>query len=218
MFPNRAPVSLLFLGFCSLSLPGIAQAQSCNPAMPVVTVVTPPGTVEYTDAYDVAYASGNKYELEKTLPNGAVLRGLAQTPIAASFSHQGRGQFQCYEPMAVEVVVGFSGPLKVAIDARYFQNSCNYQAIREHEDQHVAIARTAILNHAAGIRAAVEGAVAQALPYLRNTPNASQAFGEVVKTALSQSMQPVYAELRARNAELDSPDSYRRTQDLCPTW
>lgn len=218
MFPNRAVLSLLFLGFCLISLPGLAQAQSCNPTMPVVSVVTPPGTVEYTDAYDVAFASGNKYELEKTLPNGAVLRGLAQTPIHPSFSHQGRGQFQCYEPAAVEVVVGFAGPIRVAIDARYFQNSCNYQAIREHEDQHVAIARTAILNNAAGIRAAVEGAVAQALPYLRNTPNASQAFSEVVQSALAQAMQPVYAEMRARNAELDSPQSYQRTQSLCPTW
>lgn len=218
MTVNRAILSLLVLGFCSVSLPAAAQSQTCNPTMPTVVIETPPGNVQYTDAYDVAFASGDKYAMEKSLPNGARLLGIAQVRLKIWTAFQGRGNFQCYQPERVAILIGFDDPMQIAIDARYFQNSCNYQAIKQHEDEHIAISRMAVLNHVGDVRQSVESAIARALPYLGSTPNAYQAFKELVEAAVNQAAQTIVAERDARNAQLDSPESYKRTQDQCQNW
>lgn len=186
--------------------------------MPVISVIPMMGQVQVTDAYDVAYASGDKFAIESRLPNGSVLRGLAKTPVGYQLRMSGRGTYSCYEPQTIEVVVGLITTIQIAVDARYYPNSCNYQAILDHENQHVAIARAAVAAHAGEVRAAVEMAVQQSLPSLAFTANAAEVLKARIEQAVVSGLNGVQQEMASRNAELDSPQSYQMTQSLCPSW
>jgi hypothetical protein len=218
MFPIRFSVVAAILGFSGVFLPFSASAQSCNPTMPQISVLTPDVPVQYTDAYDVAYATGNKLNVEQSLPNGASLRGFAQTDPTYRISHSGSGGGMCYQPQQIQVVLSFRNPIRVAIDAHYYPNSCNYQAILDHENEHVAIAKSAVQNHVGEMTQAIQATAARALPYLGSTPNAMQVFSELVDASVQGVFQNILAEMQSRNAVLDSPESYRRTQDQCQGW
>ncbi len=208
----------LFFGICGFLVPTAGYSQSCNPRMPMISVSPILGQTTTLDAYDVAFASGNKFQIEASLPNGRVLRGTASTPVGYQFSMNGRGTFTCYEPISVEVKVGLIHDAKIVVDAHYYPNSCNYQAILDHENQHVEIARSSVALHTNTVRMAVEQAVAQILPSLSFYQNAAEVMKSTIERALTSSLVEIRQEMDRRNAQLDSPQSYQMTQDRCPSW
>jgi hypothetical protein len=186
--------------------------------MPVVSVVPVLGQTTILDSYDVAFASGNKYQIESSLPNGKTLRGTARTPIGYQLSINGRGSYTCYEPTSIEVSLGLIESAHIVVDAHYYPNSCNYQAILDHENRHVEIARSAVMAHAMEVRAGVERAVAAILPSLAFQANSGEVLKATVEQAITASLGGLVEDMRQRNADLDSPSSYQMTQNLCPSW
>jgi len=112
--------------------------------------------------------------------------------------------------------------MDVYISRDYGYGSCQYKAILEHEDTHVAINRRTFRKHLARLQAALR--MDKTLPLQGNPIRvSSMAEGERIVSARLQAItQPVVrameAELRSENAKIDTPESYRKLSGRCPNW
>lgn len=125
----------------------------------------------------------------------------------------------CVRPVALRVTVGYD-PTTVYLQRDYPAGSCQYQRILEHEEGHVRINREVFAQFLPMIRAAMEmNANHPAYPVWAADVESGKA---VITAALQAAMQvPVKAMQERRNqmhAVLDSPKSYKATQDACASW
>lgn len=110
--------------------------------------------------------------------------------------------------------------IKVDIAREYPPGGCQYRVIRTHEDEHVAISRDAFRHWTLQAEAVLRNAAAQIAP--RITTLSPDAMTSEFKDRLTAAMKPTFeafaAELRTRNAAIDTPGNYRRVNGQCPSW
>ncbi|TAN58829.1 MAG: hypothetical protein EPN20_15910 [Magnetospirillum sp.] len=110
--------------------------------------------------------------------------------------------------------------LLVDIASEYPPGGCNYRIIREHEDEHVAFARDAYLTWTPRIEATLRDAVMRVKPIV-TTGDAKQVANDIT-ARLMRALQPAIdgfrAELRSRNASIDTTANYRLVNSRCPKW
>jgi hypothetical protein len=124
----------------------------------------------------------------------------------------------CFMLTEAKVIVGYD-TVTVAVDRNYPLGSCEYGAIFDHEERHVAIIKQAYLNEMPAIRSALQAALVSRGAAVGRTPKEAATR---VKAQLEAMLRPhlvkVAQNRRAANAELDTPESYRRTNSLCSNW
>lgn len=110
--------------------------------------------------------------------------------------------------------------LIVYIASEYAPGACNYAKIRQHEDEHVAINRETFQRWTPRLEAALREAAG------RERPNVTSADMEQVKhdlterlrKALGPTIDAYKAELKTRNAAIDTTANYRLVMSRCPKW
>jgi hypothetical protein len=112
--------------------------------------------------------------------------------------------------------------MDVYVSRQYAFGSCQYKAILDHENTHVAINRRVHQKYRMMLQQALRAD--KTLPLEGNPIQAaSVAEGQkVVSRKLEALVQPIVrameAELRAENAKIDTPDSYRKLSGRCQEW
>ena len=110
--------------------------------------------------------------------------------------------------------------LFVDVASEYPPGGCNYRVIREHEAQHVAFAHATFHEWAPRIERALNAAARQINPRITAADPAQ--IRKEIEGQLLAALRPAFdgfaADLKARNASIDTMENYRRTATLCPKW
>jgi hypothetical protein len=139
--------------------------------------------------------------------------------LAANSKAQAAGSGYCVYLTEVIADYGFNTH-EVFIAKEFPLDSCEYNVVLDHENQHVAINRTTLAEYAPKVRAALEQAVAAGIgPIYSPTPRVG---GTDVLQRIAQQVAPV---LRAaqqtqskRNAGIDTAGNYHDTSKKCGEW
>ncbi len=165
-------------------------------------------------------------ELDRKVPHGPGQRvlGLAETGLelgwSVRFEWQPRGAGYCFWVRRTELAIRHPSP-DIYVAREYRRGTCPYQAILAHERQHMSASRTQIDRFLPRLR--------RVLTSLRVPTGARPIFvtsAEAAKTEVRALMkelaEPLFREmsqaLRAAQAKLDSPASYRRLRKQCKRW
>lgn len=110
--------------------------------------------------------------------------------------------------------------LLVYIASEYPPGGCNYRAIREHEDEHVAFALAIYKAWTPRVEAALRDAVARIKPevFTGDTRQVSKDITARLMRGLQPTIDGFRAELGAHNASIDTAQNYRLVNSRCPKW
>lgn len=118
----------------------------------------------------------------------------------------------------IEVRLFFKS-MMVDVASEYRPGSCEYTAVIDHEDKHVAIFRNNMAAYAKQIKVALDKAAAAFGPaYGASESEVTRQFmkeaGRIIKPYIDQ----MHEQSEREHARLDSPQSYQSTQNLCRNW
>lgn len=134
--------------------------------------------------------------------------------------HQAGGGRSCVVLDSVEVDWAISS-VRVDIAADYREGSCQYQVIRDHENEHVRLTRGAFEAAQPGLRGRLEQAVRELAATTTTAATAEAAAQETLdrlQARIVPAVQAYQREAKRLNADIDTPDSYARVQARCRVW
>jgi hypothetical protein len=211
--------SLRFLTVATVAVASIVStgvSAQCRPIPVQVSVQTPEPQVVLSSTPNVAAVAASAQQLRS--PAGWHINGLAQARPTYDLRLQGEVMQDCYRPKTVAVTLGFKEPIQVFIASKYRPGTCEYEAIRQHEMQHVRIYRNSISNYAGRLQFDIKNAVASLSPQQLISAQAQQlSFNKVVE-ATARVFDQMMEESRRLNASLDTAENYRYEQARCSNW
>ena len=124
----------------------------------------------------------------------------------------------CAYPSTVVVNVGFP-QFTIWVDRRYPQNTCEYQAILDHEHDHVRIYREQLRLHIDDIHRQISRVIRHQRPTFARSANAAIQRADRL---LFRRIRPLTRSLQRaadrNNHEIDTPSSYQAIHYLCRNW
>ncbi|PKU23672.1 hypothetical protein CWS72_15490 [Telmatospirillum siberiense] len=118
-----------------------------------------------------------------------------------------------------EVAARIGDPeLDVYVAANYPEGTCEYDVVREHENQHVEINRGVVHAWAPRIGAELRHVVAQSFPVSVAGSADVRQLPRMLMDRLRPLLDGMRAEMRQKNGALDTPENYRRTAARCKNW
>jgi hypothetical protein len=110
--------------------------------------------------------------------------------------------------------------IRVYMPREYPEGSCNYNAVKRHEDKHVEIARrlyveyrTRFLEAVRGLRLESHGFAA----WVDDETASNERIASEVQPAVQVVLNELHAEMNAANRALDAADTERALRE-CPFW
>ena len=202
-----------------------AAAAGCD-ALPgaddfVVNVIVEAGEPNiYNDMSKAQLGTTNSHGRRR----GAQILGTAQTGVNLrwSFRYQVREwrDTYCFWLASADVELSYQ-QLDVNIAAEYEPGSCQYEAILDHEKEHVEVARSIMSPYAQRIEQALTilAIPTSHLPTVADSPEiALQDADAVFEQALSPVSEQMNRLLDERQAEVDMFANYRRMWRSCRRW
>jgi len=131
-----------------------------------------------------------------------------------------RDGVHCGWPARVIATAGYDGPIAVYVAREHPTGTCQYEAVLGHEMEHVAVFKEALRGYEKRLRKALERALAKgSFPVMGRDRDAVEAeVGKRFEAAFKRAVTEAARERDRRNARLDTPESYRRTRNLCRSW
>lgn len=124
----------------------------------------------------------------------------------------------CVALRAVEARLAARG-VRVLLDARYPEGSCERRAILGHERQHVRIAAAAVADGAPALRRRLRAAAARwAGRWLPAGSGPEAAVGAALRAALADAVAEARDAADRRQAAIDTERSYARVRAACDGW
>jgi hypothetical protein len=203
--------------------PSFAQCPETPPAArnPTVRLEVLEPKLVYRHDVDLFGLGGIKHTFEKA-PTGWIMLGVTITSdhlamqVRPVVSRLANGRL-CVWVTDVAARVG-DPELDVYVAANYPEGTCEYNVVREHENQHVEINRSVIHAWGPRIGAQLRDSVGQSFPMVA----AGNADIQRIPQMLMDSLQPLFdamnSELRQRNGAIDTPENYRLTAARCKNW
>lgn len=107
----------------------------------------------------------------------------------------------------------------VYVAREYAPGSCQYDAVMEHEREHVRITGGLLQPFARRVEADLKARMAAAMPLTATTlADAEIAARRHLESAMAALIGELEAERISANAHLDTEDSYRHTAGRCSDW
>lgn len=122
-----------------------------------------------------------------------------------------------------EVIFYIGVPVfNVYIDRKYKPGTCEYKVIKDHENYHVEVYRQGVKFFQSDIERELKKALNKQKPrYVHSQKEAERVLNEQFKQILKD-VQPlvdhINKKLKEKNEAIDTPESYKATQDLCDNW
>lgn len=150
--------------------------------------------------------------------------GLADTGLefgwGVRFEWQARGDGFCFWVRRTELTIRHPSP-DIYVAREYRRGSCPYRAILSHERRHMSISRDQINRYLPRLRWVLTSLRIPTgeRPVFVASPEAAKTE---VRALMKELAEPLFQEmgraLRAAQAKLDSPASYRRLRQACKNW
>jgi hypothetical protein len=220
-FHTCAVASLIFFALS----PAFADSRCPKPEKPAkLNIKTTPAKV----IYKTGHSSSDLTRLQRKLGrhtgkgNWRVL-GLTLTDFKYSIKTLARiipirGGRYCAEPVSYELEIKYSDFL-VYIDRKYPRGSCEYRAILNHENNHVALYRGYLTRYLPTIKRQARNVAASVKPVVVSTPDlGSKYLQNQIQRRIKPLINKLNREANDSNARIDTPKSYRNVQMLCENW
>ena len=202
------------------------QAAECRAPFPAPTtdLVEKQGEVRFSNGF-----SGPQLERKRRQAGSAATPGADWHPVGLMGRDMVWGfriQVQahplergyCVGLAHAEMTIGFER-IDVYVDRRYRAGTCAYQAILDHENQHVRNFRDTLAAHLPALRQTLEKEAAAARPITAASPGpAADHFIRHLRRRLDPMVSRIQKEAAALDRALDSPESYQATQARCDDW
>ncbi len=126
----------------------------------------------------------------------------------------------CLWAASADVALSYQ-QLDVNIASEYAPGSCQYEAVLDHENEHVEVAQRVMQPYAQQIRRALTSIDIPTahVPAVANSP---EDVREEVEQAFRRTLLPVRDQLirvlKEQQAHVDTVDNYRRTSQRCRQW
>lgn len=128
------------------------------------------------------------------------------------------GGTYCAEPVSFDLDIGYSD-FRVYIDRQYRRGSCEFKAILDHENAHVALYRSYLARYLPTIQRQAYRAAAGVRPVLvRNPDIGAKKIQNQVQRRIAPLIKKLNREADSSNAKIDTAKSYQKTQRLCDHW
>lgn len=201
----------------------LRRPASCMSGMPDapfhvdVKIDFPPVTFSHDRSIaDLGRISGRGHHLRVLGLMKPTIR-LRTIPKAEGMSTGGK---HCFWINGFEIELRYA-QVNVYVAREYPEGSCQYNAVYQHEMEHVAVARRNLEIFAPRIRAALEsGSVptAQTPIIVASAADATRDVQAISEENLRPVFRSMVRALRAAQAVVDSPQSYARVFRKCPKW
>ena len=160
---------------------------------------------------------------------GAVMSGWRTNGLAAAQLRSEGDTFMSIQEMsdgswcgyleAARFDIGYDDPMRVYVTSQYPQGTCPYEAIVQHELQHVDIYRSVLSSHLDDADRRIAAIVFGNGPVRGETKDdVAAGIDALVERAVSEVVDEIAAESRQRNGVLDTVDNYMRVQSACSQW
>lgn len=148
--------------------------------------------------------------------------GLTRAELAMHTAARSRlrkaGQGFCVDVTSLQVRLRYSD-MTVFIPESYRKGSCEYEAVLEHERQHVQVNEEVLQAFADDFRKKARAIVEDINPiYVKTERQAREMPLEIVNRRFEPLMKEFRATQDRRNAALDTESEYRRVQERCGAW
>jgi hypothetical protein len=217
----RIPAALMTLALFTVPASAAGACATASPAD--IQVRTPPMEVAFQQVADpVRYAPFPK-AMESSLGPGWTINGLTvvkplvKTQIfTADTKADGKA---CVWVTKVNVSFGFFEPANIYVSNRYKPGTCEFETIRNHENQHVGIHVNTRLKHVPLMRDKVQAALAKLGPVAAaDIPAATARIQAIVSDAVDDGLKGYRIESGTLSGMIDSTDSYLSLQSQCSNW
>ena len=200
-------------------------AEVCRPSSKLITVnfqTTAPRPV-FNNRLDVT-GIRNLFALRGQSLSGPHSRALGVTFTQTLLSLQGdatvteRGRSYCVNLNKVDATFGWDR-MEVYVASEFRPGECAYNAVLDHENQHVAINQAALQEFAPQIRALLEKILAEQRPLMVSNPQGgADAALQAVHQRISAALDQFQKTLAERNGAIDTDSNYDAIAALCPDW
>lgn len=172
--------------------------------------------------YNLTHKDFEKYS---PAPMSKIVRGLTIGELGVSYGAQGRvfkhKDGYCAGVKKVDFYIGYDY-FKVFVDKKYKRNTCEFRAVKLHEDEHVAIFNAAVEFFAPDIQKAIKKAVAEIQPEkVYSQARAQQVFDKQANEVLNK-IQPLLKHVNKKIVEkqglIDTDEAYMKVQKKCNNW
>ena len=154
---------------------------------------------------------GDDPELVKKIIKG--IKSVTDVPIIAKI---GLGTTHYLETVGAEF--GWKR-MEIHVASEYRRGTCEYNAVLDHENQHVSIIRIALSEYAPRVRAELERELGRLPPmYTRNPQTAADRAVEDLYGRMQGVVDRFQRSQANRHGAIDSSSNYGAIADLCPNW
>lgn len=196
----------------------------CEQGAPDLSIVTREASIRLSHALDSA-----DLEQRARSQDGVVLVGWTTNGLtAASVRTEGDSIIKqqrlqngtwCASLAEAHFTIAYDEPIEVFVSRRYPKGSCEYEAVLAHEREHVAIYAETLRRHLKGAAERVTATIVGAAPAVaRSDFAAREVIERRVNAAVLAVTEEAMREARAKNAALDTVESYRAIQAQCENW
>ncbi len=109
--------------------------------------------------------------------------------------------------------------MTIFVAANYRQGTCQYNAVLEHEYEHVRLTRGLLPGAAKRLEGELRRQLSRINPIVSRNPNSgARVAQDAVQRAMAEFMKRLEVERNRANAAIDTAHSYRRVAARCPQW
>ncbi|MEO5698882.1 MAG: hypothetical protein ABIS17_14225 [Casimicrobiaceae bacterium] len=195
----------------------LASFESRCQALPLGQLQVRAAPVEFGEDYGESFRTLSR--LNENMPGRHRTVGLTQARLGYEFTLESRGLEDrrggrvCARPSLS--VVFSATPMTVYVAREFADDDCRRGAIRDHEMQHVGVYREYLGELVRQAETELSLVFGDQPIYARDAEAARRTTRERLRTFMHAFMQPRYAELKARQAAIDTAEEYERLARRC---
>lgn len=208
-----------------VSTPAVAASAACPPYTRAIDVNfrTETPTPAYNNNLNIT-GIRNLIRSRGTMAAGPHVEALGVTFVTPAFGlsaqtqFESRGEGYCVYLTRIDANFGFQS-LDVYVASEYPPGSCEYNAILDHENQHVAINLRNLKYTAPRVRAELERLLSLEQPvYTADGKAATKQRLDALSQAMDSMLTDFGEVLGRENATIDTTDNYAAINDICHDW
>ncbi|MEP7207238.1 MAG: hypothetical protein ABI920_09895 [Casimicrobiaceae bacterium] len=195
----------------------LASFESRCQALPPGQLEVRAALVEFGEDYGESFRTLSR--LNENMPGRHRTVGLTQARLGYEFTLESRGLEDrrggrvCARP---SITVVFSAtPMTVYVAREFADDDCRRSAIRDHEMKHVAVYHEYLGELVRRAETELSLLFGDDPIYARDAESARRSTRERLRTFMHAFMQPRYAELKTRQAAIDTAEEYERLARRC---
>lgn len=209
------------LAFLSLSGISSAAARTCR-----VPNVTPQVTFSIVP-YKVTFRNGStRRDLKRisrrhnnsTQPLGLTVTTFSYRVAPKVVGYPMKGGRYCALPTEINIKMGYP-TFEVLIDRRYRHGTCQFNAILDHENEHVDLYLHTLDRMTPWLESQILGEIDRIKPLIvTSIDRAAQHFTQLLMRKIKAAAAKLSRAAARANARIDTDESYRTTQAQCRKW